>query len=252
MSQVELDSAQNQIIEKQNLLVDLQRELQNKTNEIINLQKLLQNNSQQQLSGIERIKNPIPEELDLFFSSTLDLQKEDLNQIVDVINQNNFGQIPSLPFNSTVTNKGFEKINSFKRIMLYINILLEKDSKTMSLRFRKGPLNFVGYHTSDYKNSFLSIIKEDIPEVIFSGNWLYINDISTNFKSPSILDFDNSNVQISFEFLYPQGNSFIGNNPNYLVLNLKEMSLKHKYYTFEIKDIKRSDKNKFCGKCIIK
>lgn len=258
----ELRKANDSLASSQGILVDLYKkqiehaaELNEKQNEIIRLQKVLQGKSDFQSTNIDRLKNPIPESLEITFTSTIELSKSEIEQIGDILRPVSKTHGNLLPFNTDRTNAGFEKINSFKNIFLRLEIAFHNGDKILTIMFNKGPLNLQGYNTPNTKNAFILAYQDDKSIVMFHGFALETSDITTNYKSPSFLDFENSKVSISYEFSFPvlrqigsiPSISYMSTNQNYLNLNIESVALRSKKLTMNISNLKRVGSHNYEG-----
>jgi hypothetical protein len=181
----ELKETQAKLITKQDYLIELQNKyssvLQEKTNEIIKLQSLLRDNSESQLKQLDRINNPVPEKLEIFFSSKIEMLPLEISQIKEIVNLKSATHSGNLlPFDSNQTNEGFERISKFKNIYFRLIIAFHKDGKKMEVIFNKGPLDIFGYNTRNSKNSFTLAFLEDKSAVTFDGSLIETSDITTN------------------------------------------------------------------------
>ncbi|MCX6320481.1 MAG: hypothetical protein NTX93_01575 [Bacteroidia bacterium] len=203
-----------------------------------------------------RLQNPIPETLGITFSSSIELSKKEIVQIGNRIKSTSSIRDNLLPFDSDQTIDGFEKINSFKNIMFQLNISFHNDGKIMTIIFNRVPLNIFGYNTINSTDSFMLSFQDDKSVLMLDGFLLETDNITTNYKSPSLLDFENSKVLISYEFFFPElmhyGSlppfyRYKSKNPNYLLLNFIFLSLTQKNYTINITNLKRIEPHKFEG-----
>ena len=243
-----LNSKQDLLNSKQDLITNLQ-------DEIIRLQGILQEKSDLQLKNIQKLQNPIPETLGIQFTSTLNLSKKEIEDIKAVVKSINSKNGNLFPFESNQTNEGFEKINCFKNLHLRLIITFQKDEKNMKIVFNRGPLNLMGYNTNGTLNSFTLYI-DDIKNVMrFDGLLIESESITTNYISPSILDFENSKVKIYYDFSFPTTmvfgslptNTYISNNREYLLLNIESLSLSNKKLSINIANLKQVDSHNFEG-----
>lgn len=260
----ELSKTQLELKDRQDLLIELQEkhaeELKEKTDNVIELQKLLQGKSDLQLIDLDRLKNPIPETLEMSFNSSLELGETEILQIKDIISRTRSKHDNLLPIDVELTNESFEKINCFKNIYLRFIITFIKDDKEMTISFNRAPLSLYGYNTTNTVNSFTLYMfsKGDLEMVRFDGLLLRSEKITTNSKSPSLRDYENSNIFITYDFSYPElfnigGNPisrYVSNNKFNIILNIETFRLTDPNYTIEISDIKKIESNKFEGKWI--
>lgn len=202
-----LINAQQQIIEKQNSLAGLQeihsKEIKDKSDEVIRLQKLLQEKSDFQLKEINRIKNPVPTKLGVTFSTTLNISNKEFDEIYSAMMQVRPTRSNQLPLDFNVTNAGVEKINAFKDMSLQVNIVFQNGDKKMSISI-KPPLRYNGYNVAfTSKNAMLLFIKKEEEKTIgFDGLDIETEDIKCNYLSPSLTDFTNADVTVTFEFFF--------------------------------------------------
>lgn len=264
--EVELKNTQSELKGRQDFLIELQekyaKELKEKTDKVIELQKLLQGKSDLQLSDLDRLKNPIPDVLDISFNTSLELDDNEIFQIIDIIKKTKPNHDNLLPIDVERTNLCFEKINSFKNIHLRITIKFIKADKEMSIFFNRAPLNLYGYNTTNTINSFTLYMNSigDRSIVRFNGLSLDSEKITTNYKSPSIRDFENSKILITYEFSYPelfmiggkQISRYVSSNKFNINLNLETLILSDSNYKIEISGIKKIERNNFEGYWIVK
>ena len=262
--ETELSKTQSELNDRQDLLIELQEkhaeELKEKTDKVIELQKLLQGKSDLQLSDLDRLKNPLPESLDISFNTSLELVETEISQIENIISITRPNHDNLLPIDVKLTNDSFEKINCFKNIYFSLTITFIKGEKEMMISFNRAPLNLYGYNTTNTINSFKLYMYSmaDRKKVRFNGLLLRSEKITTNCKSPSLRDFENSNILITYDFSYPElfnigGKSistYMSNNKFNIILNIETLSLDNPNYTIEISGIKKIERNKFEGKWI--
>jgi hypothetical protein len=238
----EIQKARETINSKQNQIISLQEkhsiEITDKTNKIINLQ--------------DRIINKIPDAFFVNFESIVNFSDTEINQINDIfLKSNKSGN--AMPFNTTITNEGFEKINSFKNLQLEFDIrFYSNNGKFMLIKIKKGPLALLDYNSKSFDDVFLLSLRDKT--VYLEGYSLYTNNIESPSLSPSsLLDFENSKVIIEYTFFYPDNNTgyYLASKPDYLLLDLKKISLTWKNYNMHISNLKKVDKNRFEGNWIV-
>jgi hypothetical protein len=204
-------------------------------------------------------KNPVPESLSIYFSSSLELSPTEINQIEKIVRLKYPNGENLLPFKFNQTNEGFEKISSFKDLMFTIIISFHKDEKVMAVRLLPQVLMLHGYNASNFNNAFMLTLRDSV--VNFEALNVVSTDIRTNYKSPSLLDFENSEVLITYDFLFPSSMQigdmhgktyYLANKPSYLVLDFEKISLQHKNYSIEISNLKHTEANKYEGRWIVK
>lgn len=258
-AQKDLLEAQKVTIDKQDLLFKLQEryaiESKEKSDEIVRLQKLLNERSESQLAALNNLKNPLPDNLEITFLASLQLSKKEFAEIEKIIKQVRINGGNTLPIITDKTNESFEKINAFKNIAFELTIRFEKDDKNWTTSIYRAPLALLGYTTSSHNNSFLLVINEEKSRIDFDGFSLSSDKIISNYKSPSLLDFKNSKVSISYKFFYPI-NLQVGNIPSsnywgakqdYILLTMQSLTLKHKNYSIEVENLKRVASHEFTG-----
>ena len=243
-----LNSKQDLLNSKQDLITNLQ-------DEIIRLQGILQEKSDLQLKNIQKLQNPIPETLGISFSSTLNLSNKEFEDIETIVKSVNSKYGNLFPFESNISNEGFDKINSFKNLHFRLMITFQKDNKNMKIVFNRAPVNLMGYNSRGTLNIFTLYIN-DIKKVMkFDGSLIESESITTNYISPSILDFANSKVKIYYDFSFPTTmvfgslptKTYISNNREYLTLNIESLSLSNKKLLINITNLKRVDSHNFEG-----
>jgi hypothetical protein len=201
---------------------------------------------------IERLRNPIPQALDILFFSTLNVSDTLKNQIGEIVALNPV-RTNLLPFDINKTNPGFERINTFKNVQFQLTFLFQKGGKTLRIRLNRGPLPFYGYNAFNSENSFSLWYDDNSHSVNFEGRLLKTEDIITNYNSPSLLDFENSEVSIEYTFFFPSniragnlaGYVYLADKSNYFPLQFTWISLKHRNYTIVIKNLRQTDVNKY-------
>ena len=215
-----------------------------------------------------RLNNPIPNSFQVSFTATINYSDDIIKQIKRIVDLKYPLRGNLLPFDSKISNDGFEKINRFKDIMLVLYIKFLKDGKTLGVTVQRAPLNFLGYNTDDFTNSFsltFHATRDSNNKIITSAIKFYLygfvtNDITTNYKAPSIIDFENSIVQIKFEFYVPQKIQ-IGNfnsekygsaNRDSVPIELESIFLYDKDFIINIANIKKIGYNRFQGEWIVK
>jgi len=257
-----LNEAQKKIINGQNSIIQLQEkysnELKQKTDDVIKLQMLLQDKSDKQLGEIERINNPIPENVELYFEAYFELTKIEKIEINDIIKQKNIFGIGDflLPFDFNKTNKSFEKINSLKDVAFGITIIFEKNGKKLQISLQKTPIALSGYHVLNKPEYFSATAKKN--EIIFNCLYILTNDIRTNYKTNSILDFINSDVKVNYQFTYPFDYEIghpksklygVGRDQRtFLTLNFKSLKLRSKNLMIDITKLSKINNLSFHGR----
>ena len=236
-----------------------QKKLKEQTETIAALQKQIIEKSDLQILSLKRVSNPIPQSMDFTFSFLLELSDIEKEQVWEVINPliKTHGNL--LPIDTQISNGGIEKINLFKNIHLRINIKFQKDGKEMTISLNRGPMDLFGYNTQISSNTYTLYIDNTNHNVKLDGLFLTANEISTNYRGPSLLDFENSNVEISYEFAYPTilnvsgkpMNRYVFSHPEILSLELKSIIFYIKQQHYEISNLSRIDSNKFAGKWIV-
>lgn len=255
LKQEELDKAQRQIIEKQNSLIEFQKnsseELKAKSNEVIQLQGLLQDKSDSQLNELTRIQNPIPDKLKITFASELILDAQQFKEINNALKLVRPHGGNHLPVDFNISNRGVDKINSLKDINFRLTINFLNGNKKMSIILNQIP-QYSGYNTSNTNDVFMLSAQEEKQEIAFHGLFLTTDKISCNYQSPSLLDFKDAEVKINVDFSYPQvllmGNvptKFYTVNPNLNKINLSSVILYDRNYMIELTDIKKVSDNTF-------
>jgi len=257
--ETQLKNTQKDLINKQNLLINLQNnhseELKTKSDEIIRLQNLLQEKNDIQLELIDRINTPIPESLELVFNSTLKIPDNELKKI-----KNTFATNPNLsnylPFDSKLINQEFENVDSFKNIFFSLDVTFEKNGKKMNIIFKRGPLSLHGYNIAQTTNCFILSYSSEKSNINFDAISIESNKITTNYKSPSLKDFYNSKITFTYDFASPyqiQSGSappsifYISDKKNSLKLNFKLLTLHHKNYIINIENLKKIGPKSFEG-----
>ncbi|WP_192501560.1 hypothetical protein [Flavobacterium sp. PL002] len=257
--ELKLKKVQTDLISKQDMLINLQNthsnELKNKSDEIIRLQNLLQEKNNTQLELMDRMNSPIPEFIDLVFNSTLEIPDKEFEKLKKTFVSNpNLSNL--LPFDSKLINQEFENIDSFKNIYFSLDVTFDKNGKKMNINFKRGPLSLYGYNTAYTINSFILSYSSEESKIKFNTISLKSNEITTNYKSPSLEDFINSKVTIRYHFGFPYkmhvGNVpsspfYISNRENNLRLNFNSINLNHKNYNINIKNLKKIDSKSFEG-----
>lgn len=125
----------------------------------------------------------------------------------------------------------------------------------MAVAFNRPHLNFWGYHTQVSGNSCNLYINDKESIMMFDGSLLEAESISTNYESPSIIDFVNSKVLIYYDFAFPKTMKYgslptdwyIADNRYSLILNFKSFSLSNKKLSINITKLKRVDNHNFEG-----
>lgn len=260
----ELKKTQAELSSKQDYLIELQKEysseLKEKTDEIIKLQSLLRNNSESQLKELDRIKNPIPQELQITFTSKIVMSSLEISQIQEIINlksDSHGGNL--LPFDSNKTNDGFEKINRFKNIGFNLTISFQKNGKNMEVKYYRVPIEIYGFNTRNTLNSFLLAFLDDKSSISFNGFGLYTTDIRTNNKSPSLLDFNNSKISIHYSFTFPQlwqagslaTHLYVTEMDKQFELDIETISITHKNYEIKVNNLKKISLGMYEGDWIV-
>ena len=255
--QNQLSAAQESIITNQTALINLQekhsKELKDKSDEVIRLQGLLQDKSDVQLKVLDRIKNPIPESLNIMFSASLVLSKDEFSKILAISKMKFPERGNLLPFDYNKTNDAFDKINALKDVSFNLTIFFEKDGKLLKVLLKRLPIAFLGYNANNSNNAIVMSIQESSEKILFEGFLLETKDITTNYKTPSLLDFNGSKVKITYDFFYPQlkqigsipSKMYVGDNREYVTLDLQSVSLLHKNYSIDIKGLKKIDSHTF-------
>jgi len=253
-SQDSLLNAQNQIIGKQNDLIELQKEMGSKSDEVIGLQKLLQEKSDYQLNEWNRLNNPIPNKFNVSFSSVLLLSNSEYDDVNNAIKSREAGGSNLLPFKNSVDNSGCSKINAFKNVLFEMIIVIQKDAKVLTIRIEIHP-HFMGYNTSDGRGSFVLYSKDDNKVIALDCNEITVEDIKTNYSSPSLLDFDNSVARVSYGFGFPKSiimgdfkkEIYIFDNAEYLILDIKEIQLETKENKITLFPLRKVNDHTFEG-----
>nr|WP_294991567.1 hypothetical protein [uncultured Sediminibacterium sp.] len=260
-----LIKAQQQIIEKQNFLADLQdihsKEIKGKSDEVIRLQGLLQEKSDVQLNEINRIKNPIPTKLGVTFSTTLNISDKEFDEIYNAMMQVRPTRANQLPVDFNVTNAGVEKINAFKDMSLSVRIVFQNEDKSMAITI-KPPLRYNGYNIAfASKNALMLFIKREEEKTIgFDGFDIETEDIKCNYLSPSLADFMNADVTVTFDFFFPQpiqvgsivSKAYTFNRSIPIELSLEQIHLSHNNFNLAIGNFKKTKPNTFKGKAKFK
>jgi hypothetical protein len=219
---------------------------------------ILKNKLDTQLEIIKKQKYPIPKSLKVDFSSSISLTKKEITQINEIVSKSNI-KGTSLLFNTNITNDAFKKVTSFKDIMMMMTISFSNDNKILTIKLKNSSLSIVGYNIALPDNNTFGLINNKT-SVIFDGYSLIAEDISTNYIAPSLLDFINSKVTISYILLFPTlryvetfpSKLYADNNKNYLLLNFKSIELRTNSYSIKISDFRKIDDRKFEGSWMIK
>lgn len=265
MKQDDLIKAQQQIIEKQNFLANLQnshsKEIKDKSDEVIRLQGLLQEKSDFQLNEINRIKHPVPTKLGVTFITTLNISDKEFDEIYNAMIQVRPTRANQLLVDFNITNIGVEKINAFKDMSLSVSIVFQHEDKKMTITI-KPPLRYNGYNVGfASKNALMLFVKKEKEKTIgFDGLDIETEDIKCNYLSPSLADFMNADVTVTFDFFFPQPIQ-VGNvvskaytfNPSIPIeLSLERIHLYHSNFNLEIDNFKKAKPNTFEGKAKFK
>lgn len=257
-----LTEAQNKIIQGQTSIIQLQdkyyKEIQNKSDEVIGLQKMLQGNSKTQLDEISKIRNPIPESLNVLFTAIIDLRQEEINAVRDIIKEKYSDGRGLLPVDFMSTNVAFDKMNAFKDIGFEIKILIENQDKHLQILLTQTPMLFTGYNTTAIWSAFTMQLRDN--DISITCLDVPTNNIKSNYQTPSLSDFSHSKVLITYNFFYPNSikigshltKTYMARDKEYITLNMKNISLRHKNYSIEIRSLKRIDSHTFEGTMEIK
>lgn len=220
---------------------------------ILELSNKLFEKSDTQLREIDRIRNPIPEKVSVFFEANFDLTKKEVDDINNIIREHDPSRGNLLPFDYNKPNSAFDKMNALRDLGIQINITLEKEGKTLSFVLKQMPMLFAGYHHGTTFNTFLVAAQDD--NITLSCLDISTSEISSSDKSPSILNFKNSKVKVTYEFFYPK-NMRIGNglskmymaeNRDYITFNFRNITLRDKNYSINIRNLVRKDSHTYEG-----
>lgn len=241
--------------QKQDSLYNAQLEL-NRKSEIINqksetiikLQEDLRKTAEQQVESLSRLNNPIPEEFYLNLFAYIKTTKEEFSIISKIAKSN--GNL--LPINNSDT--AVEKIEMLKNAQIIIEIVFKQKEREMTLRYYQTPILFMGFNT-DQRNGVFTLAAAQ-GKVDLNVTNLRTADISTNYSSPSMMDFKNCTINVNISFghpeLYKVGEKFI---PLYLIpsqskisLSIDVISLRSKRQEIEIRSLSELGNNKFVGK----
>lgn len=256
-TQRELNNKQDEII---NLQYKYSEEIKNKTQEIIKLQNQLYENASNQLNKIERIQNPIPNNSELSFNAEIELSEFEKKELQLFLKDEYIKTGIILPYKRKNNYKILEKFDVFQDIGLQINISLENKNNKLNISFIKSPLSFFGYHgLSDHEYFNANINNE---KVVFECYNLRTSDIKSSNIEASINDFKESIATITYSFIYPSyfndqnsTTKFYGISPeqrSLIKLIFGNINLSFKSYSINIKEIQKINNFTFQGKAKIK
>ena len=94
----------------------------------------------------------------------------------------------------------------------------------------------------------------------FDALGLESEEITTNYRSPSLIDFENSTVTINYDFAFPKlmkmGNitadRYVSDGNEIIPINFQSINFTHKNYIIEIKELKRIGPKSYEGYCNMK
>ena len=245
--------------QEQNLSRELQNkhssEIQAKSDQIIELQRQLQEKSNQQLSELNRIKNPIGEDIGISLESYLILEKSEIDDIRTALSKQQNPGGNHLPITTSFKGKGIEKVNLLKDAGFSLTIKLSSGSRQLLITYFASPVPIDGQVSGNRGLFILALVENDVH---FTSINFKANSFKANYSSPSLVDFENSDAEISYGYSYPQlyntGDNvtkrYVENN-NILQLDIKSLTLFLNGQSVKIENLKKIDMNRYTGNCFI-
>lgn len=201
--EAELKESQRKSDEKSDSIISLQRDMQRKSDQIIELQNQLISTSTTQLDIITKLRNPIPKEVQISFTSKIIQSTQEYGQTLEALTLVRGNRGNTLPTEFTISNDGTNRIEKLKDILFTLNIMLIQDGKELTFSLRRIPTYFGFHPTNLINNCFLLAIMQDKNYLEFDGFTLVTSEIACSYTPASILDFKNAKVKISYSFSYP-------------------------------------------------
>lgn len=200
LQQVELNKAQNTLIDKQDQLYQLQikyaEEIKDKTDQVFSLQN-------EQINNLTRLANPIPRTASVTFNSELDISDDEYDELLFDIRSSGVVTGNLLPTNFITSTPIVNKINQFKDVLCSITIVFTNENKkTIRIHHRTVP-KFLGFNKTENLNHFILSYNEDKGKKFFFTGFHLRTDVEFNYDQSSFLDFANSSVEISIDFSTP-------------------------------------------------
>jgi len=258
--QAVLVATQRNLIEKQDQLNQQQaknsEEIKEKSDKIIQLQDQLAKKSEDQIERLAKLANPIPKDATINFESTLAVTDKDYDDLINDITTSGVRTGNLLPTTFITSAPIINKINLFKDIHCRITIVLTNGkNKTLSLSRDIIP-TLTGFNATNTLDCFTLSYNQPLGKSIYLSSIGLNTNVDFNYDQASLLDFKNSDIQISIEFsipkLYQFGSqikkTYVG-DPTLMKLALQSLTINFKgYRPIELKNFTEKEINRFEAK----
>jgi hypothetical protein len=244
----ELKETQKELKQKQDFIIRLQKEISENAKEMNALQKQLYQDSKSQLLDMQRLKHPVPESFKVLLEAEIVMTTQEIEELVAAVQAQRGLKGNQLPVDlPNMSSAGVNKMNLFKDIGLEMNIIFTKGDKNMRVRLKRIPMQFSGYHSPSLgNNNFILFYNAgDSPlRIKLNGLFLQTNEIAFNYASPSMVDFDEGEVIVRYQFFFPKmmmmgslsTKQYLGEK-NVVLLKLCKLRLDSNNFNIELKDI---------------
>ena len=244
---IEIKAKTDSLIEAQKTIINKSNAINQKSDTIIKLQSELQKNAQIQIKSLRRINNPIPKQFTLTIFSNIETTDDELS-LLSTASRINGNMLPIINQNS------IERIDKLRNAQIILKLIFKKGTKSMEIIFSQTPMQLFGFNTVQIPNAFKLATAQN--ELQFNGINLFTENITTNYSSTSLLDFEKCDVTFEIDFRFAQRWGIGGLQADLydaglgpgLDVNLKSFSLSTLGRALTITDIQKISKNKFKGK----